>query len=500
MRVSDVNFDSTVLWSVTEGSSDGPIAAWDLTSGARVVGPTGPQGTRLVAMSPDHAVVVARSSAFESRMQLLNAETGEPLGPVLAPPGATWGNGPVRFSPDGRTLVAGGSGRSVVVWDWSDYGVSERRLSYRTPLDSNGDAVAIAHGGTRIALADDTGAVRILDGNGGLVREMSLGPLEPSSPRLAFALGGELLVAQPRPSADGVAAKVWDVRTGALRALLIGLPPVDPAVDSCWVDGGLAVGPATRDSSGTAALYCEGSEVGVLLAWQLPVFGTDPSVRVVTPSLTSFGIRSRPLGVAPDGRTLVIGDPLAVVIDVRTGEVIALLPGRGALDERSISDAAFSPDGGSIAIGYESGRVGLFDIATGRQTISSSPGHPVQSNLRVAFAPDGKTLYSLGDDSARLWALPSLELIGPPLNAPAPRVQLPPVYVVCELCRAAIAVSSDGQLIAAGRELVHWTVGSDEWTRLACAVANRNLTQAEWDRFIGNAAVRRKTCPDLPLP
>jgi hypothetical protein len=32
----------------------------------------------------------------------------------------------------------------------------------------------------------------------------------------------------------------------------------------------------------------------------------------------------------------------------------------------------------------------------------------------------------------------------------------------------------------------------------ACAIANRNLTRAEWSQIMGTSVPYRRTCPDLP--
>jgi hypothetical protein len=36
------------------------------------------------------------------------------------------------------------------------------------------------------------------------------------------------------------------------------------------------------------------------------------------------------------------------------------------------------------------------------------------------------------------------------------------------------------------------------WLSSACAVANRNLTQNEWEQFIGLDQSYERTCPQLP--
>jgi WD40 repeat protein len=64
----------------------------------------------------------------------------------------------------------------------------------------------------------------------------------------------------------------------------------------------------------------------------------------------------------------------------------------------------------------------------------------------------------------------------------------------------AVAFSSDGALLAStgvdGR-VVLWDTSPEDWEARACAVASRNLTLAEWRRYLGQRPYQR-TCPDLP--
>jgi WD40 repeat protein len=66
---------------------------------------------------------------------------------------------------------------------------------------------------------------------------------------------------------------------------------------------------------------------------------------------------------------------------------------------------AFSPDGQTLAMVCEDHRARIWDVASGRQTLSLDHGAPVNS---VAYFPLGGLIATVGGDhTARLWELPS---------------------------------------------------------------------------------------------
>jgi hypothetical protein len=45
------------------------------------------------------------------------------------------------------------------------------------------------------------------------------------------------------------------------------------------------------------------------------------------------------------------------------------------------------------------------------------------------------------------------------------------------------------------KRLVVLDVREESWRETACRLANRNLTEAEWNRFLGAQGKYRETCP-----
>ena len=99
---------------------------------------------------------------------------------------------------------------------------------------------------------------------------------------------------------------------------------------------------------------------------------------------------------SPDGVHLALASSIGIwLIDVRTGQEVALLTGHGA-----VFSVAFSPDGKILASGNSDGSLQLWDVAT-REHQATFTGHSDRITS-VAFSPDGKTLGS-ADGTLRLW-------------------------------------------------------------------------------------------------
>ncbi len=107
---------------------------------------------------------------------------------------------------------------------------------------------------------------------------------------------------------------------------------------------------------------------------------------------------------APDGKTLAVATgPKATLYDAKTAK-----PGQTFFaDKESVTAVSFSPNGKTVAVGTSGGSVLLYEVATGRKTITIAGANdtgrdanafgfrPSSGNgvSAIRFAPDGKTLY-----------------------------------------------------------------------------------------------------------
>jgi WD40 repeat protein len=149
---------------------------------------------------------------------------------------------------------------------------------------------------------------------------------------------------------------------------------------------------------------------------------------------------------------------------------------------------AFSPDGTRLATCGEDGTGRVWDVASGRELLTLS-GHTDWA-LDIAFSPDGGSLATASaDGTVRVWDATSGEEL----------LTLPGETDLVD----GVAFSPDGaRLVMAGAGGMVRIVVLDveELMAQACSRVTRNLTEAEWEAYLGHDLPYRRTCPDLPVP
>lgn len=155
----------------------------------------------------------------------------------------------------------------------------------------------------------------------------------------------------------------------------------------------------------------------------------------------------------------------------------------------AVQTLAFSPDGqvlASAAVGTADfdAAVRLWNTQSGKELSPPLTGHssPVRA---LVFSPDGKTLAAAAGERIVFWDLERRQSLGEAAAGNSGFL-------------TGLAFSPDGRWLgSAGHDdrAIVWDLQPDQWLRQACAIANRDLDEREWNRLIGDNAPYRKVCP-----
>jgi WD40 repeat protein len=370
------------------------------------------RGTTGAAYSPDGTTLLSWGWGDEGSIHVIDPESGALRGTLR---GRTVSTEDLLFGPDGRTLAVVPRAGPVELWD-------VRSGALRAVIPEESKLATFSPDGTMLALPRGPGVAAVWDVERGALRA-TLTYEEGAAPGqddhvfdLAFSGDGRMLV---MGESDEVIA--WDLATGAGRRLCTGRMNHLAAAP----DGGslLTWG------------YGRGEEAEARL-WSLP----DGALRAVLPWETS-GADAGPLmlsgaAFSPDGRSLAwwvfglgSGRDSLRVWDATTGRRGSALAAHAGLLGANAAGAAFSPDGRLLASWGARGfpdradEIKLWSLAAGEAIATMD--HDGERIHGVAFAADGKLLFSLGEEgSRRVWYVPSGAPYDEPLDGP-PAIHVP---------------------------------------------------------------------------
>jgi WD40 repeat protein len=480
---------------LASGGTDGKVLLWDVFDHKLLAEfPDRHRAAVLsVAFSPDGRLLATGS--WDQTVILWDVVNLRPLSkPLMGHRARVWS---VAFSPDGRVLASGGDNGYALLWD-----VAGQRLLNRVGKGEQAIfAVSFSSDGRTIAVADSSPDIKLwevrsllsetLTGHGNWVWAVAYSP----DGRI-LASGGE----------DGTVL-LWDVASGAQLGQLFQGRSRAPLSLAFSPDGEvLAVG--RRDD--TIALWdvtrreplgepLTGHERDVLSVdfspdgQVLASGGADGTIRLWdTQNASSLGAplqsgdQVRSVAFRPDGAVLVSGDDRGMIS-------LWDVAGRAPLGEPlqahdvAVGSVAFSPDGAVLASGGWDQTVRLWDVASRAPLGEALQGHAGRV-WSVAFDPEGRYLASASEDNTViLWDVAGGTLLGDPLKGHDDWV-------------LSAAFSPDGNSLATSsrdRSVRLWDVNPHSWLEKGCSYAGRNLTQREWQRYLGERPYRR-TCLNYP--
>ena len=498
------------------GSEIGAIAFWDVEArqvvGPRIEIPIGDysQSVGTLAFGPDGETVASGSPG--GIVNLWDVRSGRRLGSF----GETSGDrGPVTaltFNPDGRLLISGHQEREVNVWS-----VDEDLLIDSWPGHGVVAGLSVHPDDTSVAVASDEGPVVRYDITGPRRSRMAKAFGEPVSSAVAdpvlWSPDGELLVAA---TFDDI--HVYDGASGEQRGA-----PLTWEEDS-FVEA-LDFSPDGSLLASSMSRLIENPELpdGFGSSGSIVIWDVAERARIAGP-LRDGSASAGAVAFSPDGQQLAVGDDDGVVELWAAGGWTRADPPLGR-EGGQVEAIAFSPDGQQLAVGDADGRVEVWDLADGARQRAPlrTEGGAVHA---VAFTPDGRRVVT-GDQEGltEIWSLSTGAREGEPLTDTSDAVSDLDVshdgrrvaivggrtsavsvwdldtrrLIVKPADRAdgfeSVAFSPDDSYVAWGSGsiapqilLVRWDASLEAWRRHACALAGRDLTAAEWNRYIGSQA------------
>jgi WD40 repeat protein len=341
------------------GSVDGGVRVWDLTS-ERALFTVSAQHNPIwsVAFSPDGRYFLTGGGGGRNSADLWDAESGVLLRTFPPGVGTDWvDSGPLRkpregnsgaievvaFSPDGKQLLSGGDGGSVLIWDTA---TGDSRLLLGQRGGASVHAAAFAPDGLTIAIGTYSGKLGLWKAQGGQeVRELA-GHTNAIEFLAWFPDGGRIVTA----SYDKT-ARIWDVKTGREALVFRGhqgeVTCVAVSPDGRWVVTG------SMDQSGKVWDARTGEVQFLLQGHKAPLDGVAFSPDGTKIATTSFDQTVKIWKIAPGAKPIATVSEFAFRLEsgyIPLGIRFRADPSRGEIRSIRVAGTAAPKGNGSADI------------------------------------------------------------------------------------------------------------------------------------------------------
>jgi len=404
-----------------------------------------------LAFSPDGSVLAGGRA--DGSVQLWDASSGVALVPPLV--GASRAPLDLAFTSDDHHLVEVTS-REIVMFDTASRFGDALASDADEPPGSQINALAVSPNQKLLAAADSTGALTLWDvGDDRSHIRITTDDAGNGMWAVVFENATTLVTA-----GDDGTVRFWNATNGSRVGNPIRL--TGPALAQIST-AGLGVGALATDKQDDALFAFTGA--GSLA-------NIDPAGRGLRQEVTVEARQAPPirLAVRSDGAQIAVSGPTGVELLDRNGRrELTLAVG-------TVDSLAYAPRGDELAVGLNDGR--LLVIDSSRPTAQATPLVSNHGGVwSLAFDPSGSTLAAGGQDgTVSLWDLTTLTEVGPALSSQSGDV-------------SALAFVDQGHEIVAGAAdgtVVTYDIGPRHLQLVACAIAHRNLTRAEWTQYMAN--------------
>jgi WD40 repeat protein len=303
----------------------------------------------------------------------------------------------LAFSPDGSGLASGSSDRIIRLWDPRNGSLIASLSGHQYSIN----ALAFNPQGTILVSSSEDKTMKLWDvKSGALMRTIDVrGDGTWGIQAMAFSPDGKCLVT----AGDNASIRVWDAQTWkASRSL----HPVEGSRSSVFIYG--AVDENERISKALSVVFSpDGSQVlsghsdGTIRLWEAQTGLTIGAIKTA-------GRNAAHCAFTPDGNAIICvnhDDNPIRIIDARSGDIIRNVSKMdiGKFEHTGHDESlAISPDGKMMAVSAPRGKIGLWEIESGRLVSKFDAG--LSRDDIVVFSPDGKTLAAGGlNQNILLW-------------------------------------------------------------------------------------------------